>query len=358
MGIGRIGRTFDRRVFGRLYFLALDFLLEFAFRIACDGNGFIVFEEDGETGKPKVDYLGAFTFFIAVTSLLLVLSVGGTDVPWAGPYLVLLVVTGAVSFILFFWIETKVREPMLPLHLFKIPAILVANMIGFLASSILIALNVYMPLWVQGVIGHGATGSGMVLLPMSLAWMLGAIVGGRLMLRIGPRLTAFFGMFFILTGCLALGGIDIHTPSWILPIVMLVIGFGFGFVMTVCTVIVQSSVQWNLRGTATASNTFLRTLGQTVGVTVFGALFNMSLQNHLVNQKMQIPASEMNRLLDANELSSLPAGLLSGLRETLALGMHHIFLILIGIALVNICLTFALPAGKPDILENPAHDKA
>ena len=315
-------------------------------------------KEDGETGKPKVDYLGAFTFFIAITSLLLVLSVGGTDVPWTSPYLVLLVVTGAVSFILFFWIETKVREPMLPLHLFKIPAILVANMIGFLASSILIALNVYMPLWVQGVIGHGATGSGMVLLPMSLAWMLGAIVGGRLMLRIGPRLTAFFGMFFILTGCLALGGIDIHTPSWILPIVMLVIGFGFGFVMTVCTVIVQSSVQWNLRGTATASNTFLRTLGQTVGVTVFGALFNMSLQNHLVNQKMQIPASEMNRLLDANELSSLPAGLLSGLRETLALGMHHIFLILIGIALVNICLTFALPAGKPDILENPAHDKA
>ena len=319
---------------------------------------FMFLKEEGETGKPKVDYLGAFTFFIAITSLLFVLSVGGVDVPWTSTYLIGLVVLGVVSFILFCWIEMKVSEPMLPLRLFKIPAILVANIIGFLASSILIALNVYMPLWVQGVIGHGATGSGMVLLPMSLAWMFGAFIGGRLMLKMGPRLTAFLGMFFIFIGCSVLGNINIHTPSWILPIVMLVNGFGFGFVMTVCTVIVQSSVKWNLRGTATASNTFLRSLGQTVGVTVFGALFNISMQNNMLNQKMQIPASEINRLLDANQLSSVPSGLLTNMREALALGMHHIFLILIGIALINICLTFALPTGKPDILADAARDKA
>lgn len=316
-------------------------------------------KEEGEIKeKPEVDYLGALTFFIAVTSLLFVLSVGGTEVSWTTPYLQGLAAAGGIGFILFFWIETKAREPMLPLRLFQIPSILVANVISFLASSILIALNVYTPLWVQGVIGYGAAGSGMVLLPMSLAWMSGAFVGGRLMLKTGPRLTAFFGMLFILAGCLALGNIDIHTPGWILPVVMLANGFGFGFVMTVCTVIVQSSVKWNLRATATASNTFLRSLGQTVGVTVFGALFNLSLQNNAWNQKMQIPVSEINRLLDAHGLSAVPKGLLSGLRETLALGMHHIFLILIGIAVVNLGLTLALPAGKPDVQARTVSDRA
>ncbi|MGA8943562.1 MAG: MDR family MFS transporter [Thermoactinomyces sp.] len=308
-------------------------------------------KEEGKIQKTRIDYWGVFTFSIAVTSLLLALSTGGVIVPWDTPYLIGLMVLGAAGLIIFFGIEAKVSEPMLPLQLFKIPSILVANLVGFLASSILIALNVYLPLWIQGVHGKGATGSGLVLLPMSLGWLIGAIIGGRLMLRTGPRHTALLGMAFILAGSTILGWMDINTPAWILPPVMILNGLGFGFAMTVCTVIVQSSVGWNLRGSATASNTFLRSLGQTVGIAIFGTLFNHSMLKYLPahpESEKAFAISDVNRLLDPHHLSQVPDQLLIHMRQALALSMHHIFTILIGIAIVTICLVLRLPRSKPE----------
>ncbi len=308
-------------------------------------------KEEGKLKKTKIDIWGFLTFSVAVTSILLILSTGGVIVPWTTPYLIGLMVLGAVGLTIFFWIETRVSEPMLPLWLFKIPAILVANLVGFLASSILIALNVYLPLWVQGVIGIGATGSGLVLLPMSLGWLFGAIIGGRRMLKTGPRQTAFFGMVFILAGCMVLGGMDADTPAWILPVVMSVSGFGFGFVMTVCTVVVQSTVGWNLRGVATASNTFLRSLGQTVGIAIFGTLFNHSMIKYVSKHPedgKSFSVADVSRLLNPHHLSEVPQTLLSYMREALTLSMHHIFIILIGIAVSAVCLVLGLPRSRPE----------
>lgn len=321
---------------------------------------YLFLKEEGKLQKTKIDYWGVLTFSIAVTSILFVLSVGGVVVPWSTPYLIGLMVLGAAGLIVFFRIETKVSEPMLPLRLFKIPTILVANMVGFLASSILIALNVYLPLWVQGVNGKGATGSGLVLLPMSLGWLFGAIIGGRLMIKTGPRQTAFFGMIFILAGSLVLSWMDADTPVWILSAVMTVSGFGFGFVMTVCTVIVQSSVGWNLRGAATASNTFLRSLGQTVGVAIFGTLFNHSMIKYISAHPQDgesFAITDVNRLLDPHHLSQVPEQLLLYIREALVFSMHHIFTILIGIAIVAICLVSGLPRNKPEPAGTPSELK-
>ncbi|MBA4601120.1 MDR family MFS transporter [Thermoactinomyces mirandus] len=314
-------------------------------------------KEEGKLQRIKIDYWGIITFSIAVTSLLYVLSAGGVVVPWNTPYLIGLMVLGAAGLVLFFWIETKVSEPMLPLHLFRVPAILMANMVGFLASSILIALNVYLPFWMQGVIGRGATESGLVLLPMSLGWLFGAIIGGRLMLKTGPRQTALYGMIFILAGTIILGKMDTDTPAWILPVVMLVSGLGFGFVMTVCTVIVQSMVGWNLRGVATASNTFLRSLGQTVGIAVFGTLFNHSMIEYVMAHPQEgksVAIADVNRLLNPHHLSSVPEQLLNYMREALALSMQHIFIILTGIAIVAICLVSGLPRSKPEPAGTPS----
>jgi EmrB/QacA subfamily drug resistance transporter len=317
----------------------------------------IFLREEGETKKRKIDYLGALTFTIAVASLLFALSTGGTVFPWSSPRILALFGVGVFFLLLFIWIEKKVAEPMLPLTLFTIPAILVSNVAAFLASGILIALNVYLPLWVQGVNGRGATGSGLTLLPMSIGWPLGAVIGGRLMLKIGPRKTAVMGLILILAGTVCLTLIGKSTPEWVLSPIMLMIGFGFGFSMTVYTVIVQSSVGWNLRGAATASNTFLRSLGQTMGVAAFGTLLNHSMKSfmeeHPPTGGMNVP--DFNQLLAPHNISRIPQTVMVMMRDALALGLHHIFVLLVVIAAVTLFVVLWLPRSKPETVR-PAHD--
>jgi EmrB/QacA subfamily drug resistance transporter len=310
----------------------------------------IFLHEEGDVRKRKIDYLGVFTFSIAVASLLFALSTGGTIYPWGSATIISLLLAGILFLFLFIWVEMKAAEPMLPLELFKIPSILVSNLAAFLASSILIAINVYLPLWVQGVHGRGATGSGLTLLPMSIGWPVGATIGGRLMLRIGPRKTAVMGLILILAGNVSLAFMGETTPEWILSAIMLIIGFGFGFSMTVYTVIVQSSVGWNLRGAATASNTFLRSLGQTIGVAVFGTLFNHYMNVFMTGhpRAKNVNLSNLNRLLDPHSIKQIPPAVMETMREALVYGLHHIFIILVVISILTLLFVLRLPSSKPE----------
>jgi hypothetical protein len=58
---------------------------------------------------------------------------------------------------------------------------------------------------------------------------------------------------------------------------MVVIGLGMGYATTPTTVLVQTAIGWQMQGAATASNTFTRSIGRTVGVAIFPNIFNNSL---------------------------------------------------------------------------------
>ncbi|MFC7442580.1 MDR family MFS transporter [Laceyella putida] len=306
-------------------------------------------KEGGETERRQIDYWGALTSTLGISALLLALNTGGVVYPWASAPIIGLFLVAVLLIGLFLYIEANVSEPMLPLSLFKIPAIAASNIAGFFVSSVLIALTVYLPLWVQGVHGQGATGSGLTLLPMSLGWPVGAVIGGRLMLRIGPRRTVMAGLLLIIFGTIWLTMADASTPEWVLAAIMLVEGFGFGFSMTVFTVIVQSSVGWHQRGTATAVNTLLRSLGQTVGVAVFGTMFNRYMIRYMERQSaaVQVDIDQLNQLLEQHETLSVSPDMVQLLKGALVFGLHHIYLILLGIALFSFIFVFWFPNHKP-----------
>jgi MFS family permease len=147
----------------------------------------VFFHETVELKKDrKIDYLGAITFTIGISTLLYALLNAGPGQKYACNLTAIytLFAVAVVFIVLFGYIETKVGEPMLPPSLFKIPVILVSNLIGFLASAVLIGVNVYLPMWIQTILGHSATSSGLTLMPMSIAWPLGATFAGRYMYKI------------------------------------------------------------------------------------------------------------------------------------------------------------------------------
>jgi len=277
-----------------------------------------------EKQSRKIDYLGAVTFTIGISSLLYaLLNAGeGQKYAWNSAPIYLLIAVAVIFIALFGYIESKVEEPMLPPSLFRIPVILVSNLVSFLSSSVVIAVNVYLPMWIQSILGHSATSSGFTLMPMSIAWPLGATFAGRYMYKIGSKLTAVAGAIFIALGSTWLLALELDSPYWYFVGIMIVIGLGMGYATTPTTVLVQSAVGWQMRGAATASNTFTRSIGQTVGIAVFGTIFN-------------------------NALITYGKGDVAGVSNAaLAHGMHLVFVLVFFIGIATLIAILFLPSHK------------
>jgi len=303
--------------------------------------------EHFEKKRHRVDIWGALTFLIGTTSLLYALLSGGQKYTWGSTTIISLFIVAVASLTLFLWIETKASEPMLPLSLFKIPSIAVANFAGFFVSAVLIAVSVYLPMWIQGIEGHSATNSGLTLVPMSIAWPIGSVIGGRLMYKIGIKTVSIVGMVCIVIGSLWLATVQLSSSQAIFVGVMVLVGFGMGFSITSFTVLVQNAVGWNLRGTATASNTLLRSLGQTVGVAVYGTWFNQTIHAYEVSHAHRhLSSVNMSQFLTSTNTKGIPEAVLQSVHEMLATALHHVFVAVAITAVVSLLVTLCLPSAK------------
>lgn len=281
-------------------------------------------EESIEKRKRSIDYGGAITFIIGTTALLYALLSGGNEIAWNDDIMFVLFGIAFAFLFIFIIIQLRVPEPMIPFLLFKNRHLLIVNLSGLLLGAILIGLTAYLPLWVQGVLLLAATSSGLTLIPMSVGWPLGAFFSGRYIVKLGIKPISLAGVILIALGTIALAFITSSTANLILIIIMFFIGLGFGLSFTVFTVIVQSSVDWSHRGTAASSNALLRTLGQTLGIAILGAVLNQYIGGHINNGADVAP-------------------------EILAAGLHSVFIILAIIATLCAFLVAGfLPKEQPE----------
>lgn len=275
---------------------------------------------EGGYRKRHIDYAGALTFMLGMGTLLFVLLAGGNTLAWGSALGIASLFVAALSLTLFILIQLKHPEPLVPLKLFRKREIVVSHGSGFLGSAVLIGLNAYLPLWIQGVLHLQATASGLTLTPISLSWLVGAFLTGQFLPKLGTRSIAIIGVICIAGGTILLNTITLSTPFWALVGMMALIGLGFGCSFTVYTVVIQSAVETSQRGAATSSHTFLRVLGQTLGIALLGAVFNGVVGNNLDN---------------------LPG-------DVLAEGIYVIFSVLAGIALLNLVVTLFIPKFMPN----------
>lgn len=268
-----------------------------------------------ERQAKKIDYLGAIMFTIAFSALLYALLSGGSRHSWDSPVIVGLFAASAVCFMLFLWIEKRAEEPMIPLSIFRIRVLNVTNISGFLTFGITTGLTVYSPIWIQSVLGNSATSSGLIAMPMSLAWPLASNIAGRLMYRVGVKASIVFGSSLVMAGSIWLIALQMNSPYVFWIGILVLIGLGMGFVATPSTVVVQSVVGWEKRGVANASSMLARALGQTVGIAVFGTIYNQYVT--IIGSKTEQTA-----------------------------GMHAVFLLMLGIAIANLLAVSFLPKHR------------
>ena len=225
-------------------------------------------------GEARVDYLGAALLGGALTCLLLFTTWGGQEYAWDSAEIVGLAIGAVALFGAWVVQQRRAAEPILPLRLFGSPVFTIVSAALFCATLSLFAVIVFMPVFFQVVTGASATGSGLLLLPLLLASTASTAFAGRMMSRHralqgvpGRRARADGGRPAAAVAA-GRGQLARHRVAG-----AVVFGLGFGMVSQILTVALQNAVERRDLGIATASANLVRSLGGSVGVAVFGAIF-------------------------------------------------------------------------------------
>ncbi|SFJ45278.1 MDR family MFS transporter [Thermoflavimicrobium dichotomicum] len=298
--------------------------------------------------KKYIDYPGAITFTIAMTALLFAMQAGGTLYAWNSPVTFGLFASAFLFLGVFIWIQKKSADPLLPLQIFQNSTLLFSNIAGFTASAVLTGMVTFIPIWMQGIKGFSATASGITLIPLSIAWAIGATFGGRALIKLGPRKTVFIGFSFLLMGTSWLATVDMETPRLTFMMITSIMGLGFGFSFTTMTVTIQSVVSWEIRAAATASNTFIRSLGSTIGIAILGTIFNHMVMQASLKQGYTISKEQLDQILNPHASQHLSSTVLFHVREALASGIQTIFILLTALAVLTFLTGFRMPKHKPE----------
>lgn len=227
----------------------------------------------------KIDYLGSLFLSLTIIALLLGFSWAGTKYEWASVEIISLFASAIVLLIIFLMIERKAKSPVLPLSMFKNSIVTVSNSIGFLMNAGMMGAMMYLPFFVQGVLGISPTKSGFVNMPMSIAMIVLSTMSGRWISKSGKyKRFALAGMPFMVAGMLMMSfmnNVGVAVAS------MIVFGIGLGISMPVFTLTVQNAVKPTELGVATATATLFRNLGGTIGIAVMGTVMNSTMTSKL-----------------------------------------------------------------------------
>ena len=225
--------------------------------------------------KPvRIDSLGAALLAGGLTCLLLVTTWGGREYAWDSAEIAGLAAGAVALLVLFVAQERRAAEPILPLRLFRQPVFVIVSAALFLTTLAFFAVIVFMPVYLQVATGASATGSGLLLLPLLIGATVSTAVAGRAISRTGRyKVFPVAGLALMTVGLALLSTIQATTAYGTVAAILVLFGVGFGMVSQVLTIAIQNAVERSDLGIATASANLFRSLGGSVGVAVFGAIF-------------------------------------------------------------------------------------
>jgi EmrB/QacA subfamily drug resistance transporter len=222
--------------------------------------------------KRHIDWMGVATLVFCVVPLLLALT-WVTNYGWLSTRVELLLAIAFAMLGAFLYAETKAIEPMIPLSLFREPIISMCSVGVFVAGTAMFGMIIYLPLFMQGVLGVTATRSGNLLTPLMLGIVVGTFICGLATMRLRSyKVPLVAGAALVVIGTILFAQMGGSTQPSDVLLAMITAGFGMGLILPAYTVAVQNAAPQRHMGVATASSTFFRSIGSTVGVAIFGSL--------------------------------------------------------------------------------------
>jgi EmrB/QacA subfamily drug resistance transporter len=235
------------------------------------------FHEDVKRVRHRIDITGAVLLTVGSSLLILGLLEGGVLWPWRSLASVVVLGSAVLLLVAFALAERRASEPIIPGWVFRSRLLNTTNLVSLAVGAMIVGLTSYVPLYVQGVLGHNALVGGFALAALTIGWPIAAATAGRVYLRIGFRSTALIGSGVALVGAGLLATLAVASSVWLVAVTCFVVGLGMGWVASPTLIAAQSAAEWQVRGVVTGTNMFARSMGSAVGVAVFGAIANAVL---------------------------------------------------------------------------------
>lgn len=256
-----------------------------------------------EASNREVDYPGVAILILAVVPLMLALSWGGVEHPWVSFQIIGMFAFSAAMGLLFLRVESRSKQPVIPLSLFRNRIVAISEVIVFFTAFGMFGSIIFIPLYFQGVLGLSATASGSFMTPMTIGVVVGSLASGQTLSRAGGhyRLQGGVGMAITAVGLWMLSRMTAET-SFVRAVGNIVVtGIGLGSIMPLYVIAVQNIVPRHLLGTATSSTAFFRSIGASLSLAIFGSV----MSNHFASRFIgDLPAS-VKAIIPAERLSSM-----------------------------------------------------
>ena len=297
----------------------------------------------------KIDYVGSALIFISISAIMVVFIQAGTVWSWYSAPVLLLLGVFLVGTYFFVIQEKHASEPIMPLEIWRDPLIVVANLATLTTGVVLIGVSSFLPTYIQGVMGKSPIIAGFALSFMSIGWIIGATVAGKVMLKYGFRRIVVVGGSWILMGSVFFITLRPERGWPWAGMGCLLIGLGMGLARTVFILGIQNSVKWERRGVATASNMFMNILGNAMGAAVLGGILNSTLTRYLQGfSRDTFNIDVINVLLDPVKRRMLPQEVLRIMTSGLAIALQYVFWGLFCLAVLSFILMLFFPAERRD----------
>jgi EmrB/QacA subfamily drug resistance transporter len=298
---------------------------------------FALFLHERQTPRRhRIDYLGSALMMFGAGALMLAIVEFGNSAGW--PTIMALAAAGLGALAVLAAYERGAAEPILPLRLWRNRVIAVGSFSGFTAGIVMMSINGFLPLYVQGAMGRNPAAAGIALGAASVSWTFASLAAGRLMIRTSYRQAATIGGVSLILGTAVLITLG-PTSSLLSPVAgSLLIGIGMGFCNTSFLVSTQASVGYGARGAATSSIMFMRIVGNSVGAAVFGAILNFG-----VSRRIPEAGEAVNHLLQPAARQHLGPAMITRVSDAIAAGLHNVYILSAAVAIVCLVLALLLP---------------
>lgn len=314
--------------------------------------------------EARADYLGSLLLVAGLLPMLLGFTWAGTTYAW-GSWQTIALLGGGVAIIAgFLLFEHRAPDPILNPELFRNAIFTNTMVLGVFVSMGMFGSLVFLPVFVQGVVGLSAAQSGLVLTPMMLSFVAGSVIGGQVMSRTGRyKALAVVGAVFMAAGMYLLTTMTVHTTYPTVIRNMLVLGLGVGAIMPLLTTVVQNAFPYRIMGMVNSSQQFVMSLGGVIAAPILGSVLSstflrelpLNLPPALRTALSHLPPRAQGALRDPQGLvtaqaqaaiqgefsrfgaagHALYAAFIHGIRLALTDGMHDLFVIALALALAT-----------------------
>lgn len=312
--------------------------------------------------KVSIDYFGIVLLAVGVSTLLIWVSMGGSEFDWDSSTSIMLAVIAGVAIAGFITVEFFVKEPIVPMSLFRNRTFTLSVIASIAIGVSMFATSVFLAQYFQLARGATPTESGLMTIPMIIGQMGASIVIGQLVSRFGKwKGWMLTGSVLTTIGVSLMATLRYDTPFPLVAAYMFVLGAGLGMVMQNLTLIVQNDTAPQQLGAASSNVNFFRTIAGTIGVTIMGSLLSTSVANYMTDALEGFAPTtpeEVDALThlasgDVPKVTQLPDTIRAIVESAYGHGIADAFIIAIPLAVIAI-IAIAFIKNKPLSTKNAA----